>query len=173
MTPDKYQQAVIHDAANGSGHALVRARAGRATGEGKEEGEIMQEFIMVIKGSPKQIQTDIGVIYFREDISTLFNDGYPQILARLIDGKRVRRAYRENGRIVGSAVHSISKENEEVVREAYPGAEWHYMKVEAYPIHIFVALDRGSPVAIAAPVTSRSEDFTRKDKWVKALETRV
>lgn len=133
----------------------------------------MQEFMMVIKGTPKQIQTDIGVIEFRDDISELFNDGYPQILARLIDGKRVRRAYRENGRIVGSAVHSISKENEEVVREAYPGAEWHYMKVDAYPVHIFVALDRGLPVAVAAPVTSRSEDVARKDKWMKTLEARA
>ena len=124
--------------------------------------------MMVVVGEPKEIHTNLGVIRFEESLDGLTNDAHKEILTRLIDGKRVRRAWRgKDDRLHGSAVHSLSKANEDALHAAYPYAEWHYMKLAAYPVHVFTAVHKGIPVAVAAPVTTRAEDFVRKSKWIK------
>jgi hypothetical protein len=131
----------------------------------------VKQSMMVVVGEPRVIKTDLGDIRFDTSLSGLVNGAYDEILSRLIDGKRVKRAWRGmDDRLHGSAVHSLSKENEEALHTVYPYAEWHYMKLAAYPVHVFVALHRGIPIAVAAPFTTRAEDVARKDKWMKQFE---
>jgi hypothetical protein len=122
--------------------------------------------IMVVIGEERREETELGPVDFRPTFEALLLGLYSAILDRLRTGKRTRRAHPDAyGAIRGSATHRLSQDNESIVKREHPRAEWHYMKIDAYPVHIFVATENGVPVAIAACQTSRSEDFERLRQW--------
>jgi hypothetical protein len=124
---------------------------------------------MVIKGEPRNEDTGHGIVEFRESMSTLANGAYDELTACLRSGKGIKRAHPDGqGSICGSETHRLLSTNMDIVKREYPRAEWHYVRLKAYPICVFVATEGGLPVALAAPVTSFPEqDKRRIDKWSK------
>jgi hypothetical protein len=126
--------------------------------------------IMLVLGAERREETSLGPVDFRPSFEKLIGGAYDDIVARLLDGKRTRRVHpHAHGGLRGSATHTLAQSSEDIVKREYPRAEWHYMKVDAYPVHVFVATERGIPVAIAAPSTSRPDDFDKVKRWEATL----
>lgn len=126
--------------------------------------------IMLVIGEARREETELGPVDFRPTLADLRDNALVDILAGLRTGKRTRRAHPDSsGHVRGSETHRLSTPNHDIVKREYPRAEWHYMKIKAYPVHIFVATDNGLPVAVAAPQTSRDDDFARVKRWEATL----
>ena len=111
MTPDKYQQAVIDDAANGTGHALVRARAG----SGKTSTIInaiervprgLSVLVCAVNAKLKpEIQRKIEARGLCADVSTLHSYGARQCGKARLDNYKARRHAEEQ--IIGASKEHI------------------------------------------------------------------
>lgn len=111
MIPDKYQQAVIDDAATGSGHALVRARAG----SGKTSTIInaiervprgLSVLVCAFNAKLKpEIQRKIEARGLCADVSTLHSYGARQCGKARLDNYKARRHAEEQ--IIGASKEHI------------------------------------------------------------------
>jgi hypothetical protein len=129
----------------------------------------MKSWIMLVLGEPQVKQTELGNVLFLESFKSIgYNGEYllPLIMEGLVTGRRTRRATLDDGGIWrGSPAHVLAQANNDIVQREHPRAEWHYMKVDALPLHVFVATEQGRPVAIAVPMTSQQSEIKRIARW--------